>query len=66
MRILVVVDMQNDFIYGSLGSLLTQNVVDNVVAKVAEYKANGDIILYTRDTHHEDYLETPEGKKLLS
>lgn len=64
MKILVVVDMQNDFIYGSLGSLLTQNVVSNVVAKVAEYKANGDIILYTRDTHREDYLETPEGKKL--
>jgi nicotinamidase-related amidase len=64
MKILVVVDMQNDFIYGSLGSLLTQNIVDNVVAKVAEYKANGDIILYTRDTHREDYLDTPEGKKL--
>jgi nicotinamidase-related amidase len=64
MKILVVVDMQNDFIYGSLGSLLTQNVVDNVVAKVAEYKANGDIIIFTRDTHYEDYLETPEGKKL--
>ena len=64
MKILVVVDMQNDFIYGSLGSLLTQNIVDNVVAKVAEYKANGDIILYTRDTHHKYYLDTPEGKKL--
>lgn len=64
MKILVVIDMQNDFIYGSLGSHLTQNIVDNVVAKVAEYKKNGDTILYTRDTHYEDYLETPEGKKL--
>lgn len=64
MKILVVVDMQNDFIYGSLGSLLTQNVVSNVVAKVEEYKTNGDIIIFTRDTHNEDYLETPEGKKL--
>lgn len=64
MKILVVVDMQNDFIYGSLGSHLTQDIVDNVVAKVAEYKKNGDTILYTRDTHYEDYLETPEGKKL--
>ena len=64
MKILVVVDMQNDFIYGSLGSLLTQNVVDNVVAKVEEYKENGDMIIFTRDTHHEHYLDTPEGMKL--
>lgn len=64
MKMLVVVDMQNDFIYGSLGSLLTQNIVDNVVAKVAEYKANDDIIIFTRDTHYKDYLETSEGKKL--
>ena len=64
MKTLVVVDMQNDFIYGSLGSPLTQNVVDNVVAKVAEYKANDDMIIFTRDTHHKDYLKTPEGKKL--
>ena len=64
MRILVVVDMQNDFIYGSLGSLLTQNVVSNVVAKVAEYQDKDDVILYTRDTHYNDYLETPEGIKL--
>ena len=64
MKILVVVDMQNDFIYGSLGSLLTQNVVSNVVAKVEEHRANGDMIIFTRDTHHKDYLKTPEGKKL--
>lgn len=64
MKILVVVDMQNDFIYGSLGSLLTQNVVSNVVAKVEEYKENGGTIIFTRDTHNENYLETPEGKKL--
>ena len=44
MKILVVVDMQNDFIYGSLGSLFTQSIVDNVVAKVEEYKENGDTI----------------------
>ena len=64
MKILIVVDMQNDFIYGSLGSPLTQNIVDNVVAKVAKYKANGDVIVFTRDTHYKDYLGTPEGKKL--
>lgn len=63
-KILVVVDMQNDFITGSLGSPLTQVVVPNVVKKCQEYKNNGDIIFFTRDTHFEDYLITLEGKKL--
>ena len=64
MRTLIVVDMQNDFIDGSLGTKEAQAIVPNVVAKIREYQANGDQIIYTRDTHGEDYLETPEGKKL--
>ena len=64
MKILVVVDMQNDFVSGSLGTPEAQAIVPAVKAKIAEYQANGDIIIYTRDTHFSNYLATPEGNKL--
>jgi nicotinamidase-related amidase len=61
-KILIVVDMQNDFINGALGSQEAVGIVDNVHAKITEYDP-ADVI-FTRDTHGEDYLDTPEGKKL--
>ena len=64
MKILVVVDMQNDFIDGSLGTKEAQAIVPNVKKKIDEAVANGDFIVYTRDTHFSDYLNTREGKKL--
>lgn len=64
MKVLVVVDMQNDFITGSLGTPEAQAIVPNVKKKIEEYRANGDIIVFTRDTHHKEYLDTREGKKL--
>ena len=63
-KILIVVDMQNDFITGSLGTKEAQAIVPNVKKKIEEYKANGDEIIFTRDTHFDDYLETSEGKNL--
>ena len=63
-RTLIVVDMQNDFIDGCLGTAEAQSVVGNVAKKIAEYKSRGDEIIFTRDTHGENYLDTPEGKKL--
>lgn len=61
MKVLVVVDMQNDFISGSLG---TQEAC-TIVPKLADYirKFDGRVIA-TRDTHSEDYLDSMEGKKL--
>ena len=64
MKMLVVVDMQNDFIDGALGTKEAVNIVENVKNKIAKYKENGDTVIYTRDTHQENYLETNEGKKL--
>ena len=64
MKVLVVVDMQNDFITGSLGTPEAQTIVPNVKKKIEESVENGDIIFYTYDTHEENYLETKEGKKL--
>lgn len=61
-KILVVVDMQNDFINGSLGTPEAQAIVERVAEKIRNF--NGDIIYYTLDTHEEDYLQTPEGIKL--
>lgn len=63
-KTLIVVDMQNDFIDGSLGTAEAQKIVPAVKTKIAEYKDRGDRIIFTRDTHEENYLETPEGKKL--
>lgn len=64
MKVLIVVDMQNDFIDGALGTKEAVGIVENVKKKIAEYKKNGDRIIFTRDTHQTDYLETREGKKL--
>ena len=64
MKLLVVVDMQNDFISGALGTPEAQAIVPNVKKKIAEYLNNGDKVVYTRDTHGRNYLDTQEGKKL--
>lgn len=63
-KVLVVVDMQNDFISGSLGTIEAEAIVEKVVTKINTYKEAGNKIIYTRDTHHENYLSTLEGKNL--
>lgn len=61
-KILVVIDMQNDFIDGALGTAEAVNIVDNVANKIKEYSINN--VYATRDTHSENYMETNEGKNL--
>lgn len=63
-KTLIVVDMQNDFIDMALGTKEAVAIVPKVREKIAQYLNNGDEIIYTRDTHFENYLDTPEGKKL--
>ncbi len=63
-ELLVVVDMQNDFITGALGTAEAQAIVPNVKAKIDEFIENGQQVIFTRDTHYEDYLETQEGFNL--
>lgn len=58
---LIVVDMQKDFVDGSLGMPEAQAIVENVVKKIEEHEGP---ILVTLDTHGTDYLNTAEGKKL--
>ena len=62
-KILVVVDMQNDFISGSLGSSEAEAIVPYVAEKIRNTDEN-TYIIFTKDTHKEDYLETQEGKNL--
>ena len=61
MNILVVIDMQNDFIDGALGTPEAVAIVPKVMVKMMNFDG---LVLATRDTHGEDYLERQEGKKL--
>ena len=61
-KILLVIDMQNDFIDGALGTHEAEAIVDRVVDEIRKYPTND--IMATRDTHTEDYLNTQEGKNL--
>ena len=63
-KTLIVIDMQNDFIDGALGTPEAQAIVPNVKKKIEEYEANGYNVVFTRDTHQKDYLNTNEGKHL--
>jgi nicotinamidase-related amidase len=63
-HILIVVDMQNDFITGSLGSDRAKNIVPRVAEKIEAARKRGDFIVYTQDTHEKTYLESFEGKHL--
>ncbi len=61
MKILVVVDMQNDFIDGALGTKEAEMIVPRVIEKIKNFDGR---VIATRDTHEEDYLGTQEGRKL--
>ena len=63
-KTLIVVDMQKDFVDGALGTKEAVAIVENVKKKIAEYQAKGDEIIFTRDTHQADYMNTNEGKHL--
>ena len=61
-KLLIVIDMQNDFVSGSLGTAEARQIVESVKNKILSYDKND--VYATRDTHHVDYLETQEGKNL--
>jgi nicotinamidase-related amidase len=62
--VLIVIDMQNDFIDGSLGSKEAVAIVSNVAEKISAYIEAGKDVIFTKDTHPQNYLETYEGKHL--
>jgi nicotinamidase-related amidase len=64
MRLLLVIDMQNDFIDGSLGTNEAPLIIAAIQNKIVQYKQNNFPIIFTRDTHDKNYLQTQEGKNL--
>ena len=63
-RLLIVVDYQNDFVSGSLGFEKAVQLEQDIVQLIKEYQANHDEVIYTMDTHPQNYLETYEGQYL--
>ena len=63
-QVLIVVDMQEDFIFGSLGSKEARSILPAVRKRIEDFRAEGGSVVFTRDTHGEDYLSTREGKYL--
>ena len=61
MKVLIVVDMQNDFIDQALGTKEAVGIVENVAEKIRNFDGK---VIFTRDTHHDDYMDTQEGKNL--
>lgn len=61
MKYLIVVDMQNDFLSGALGSKAAMAIIPSVVEKVRAFDGR---VIFTRDTHFDNYMQTQEGKNL--
>lgn len=64
MKLLLVIDMQNDFVDGALGTKEAVAIVPAVKARIEQAVQNGERIFFTRDTHTENYMNTQEGRKL--
>lgn len=60
-KVLIVVDMQKDFVDGVLGTKEAKAIVPAVIEKIKGFDGT---VIYTRDTHKQNYMETQEGKKL--
>jgi len=63
-KVLVVVDYQNDFVDGSLGFLGSENIAGRIYELVSEYIGDKNPVVFTKDTHYENYLQTREGRFL--
>ena len=64
-KLLLVIDYQNDFVSGSLGFEQAVSLEDPICRKIESYLKNGDDIIFTLDTHGQDYSSTQEGKRWL-
>ena len=63
-KLLIVVDYQNDFVDGALGFDRAQQIEENIVNKIKEYQNRNDEIIFTLDTHYDDYMSSKEGENL--
>lgn len=63
-KLLIAVDLQKDFIDGALGTPQAQQILPAVRDRIARARAEGETVVFTRDTHGQDYLQTQEGRNL--
>lgn len=63
-KFFIVIDMQNDFVTGSLANPAAVKTIPFIKEQIQQYKEKGYQVIFTRDSHSEDYLETGEGKHL--
>jgi len=63
-KLLIVVDYQKDFVDGALGFPGAEKLAEGIQARIEAYRAAGDEVVFTFDTHGENYMETQEGKNL--
>lgn len=63
-KTLIVIDMQNDFVYGPLGTPEAKAIVPNVKKKIEEYRERFEDVVFTKDSHEPGYLDTHEGRRL--
>lgn len=63
-KALIVVDYQNDFVDGTLGFSGAELIEEEIITLIKKFRSNGDLVLFTKDTHEENYLQTIEGKNL--
>ena len=63
-KCLLVIDMQNDFISGSLGTKEAEAIISGVKSRIEKAIKDGEDIYFTKDTHYENYLNTKEGSFL--
>jgi len=63
-KLLLVIDMQNDFVTGTLGSAQAAEILPALNAKIQRHRQDGSKVIFTRDTHGSDYLATQEGRYL--
>ena len=63
-KVLLVIDMQKDFVTGALANEEAQKIIGGLQAKIADYRSQELPVLFTRDTHGENYMETQEGRLL--
>lgn len=63
-KVLIVVDYQNDFVSGALGFPGAEKLDARIAERIRKYRADGDDVIFTLDTHGEEYPDTQEGRKL--
>ena len=63
-KLLIVIDYQKDFVDGSLGFKEAQDIDDYITSLINQYHKNKDDVIFTFDTHQENYLESQEGRNL--